>query len=498
MMNKQAANRSSRRAFIIKAALSLLLGGLAGYFFGVRFKGVWEAGRLARLAVFGGLALFFTLLVFFLLELLWSMRDKNTPRNLFAAWLAGIAITAAVWMLKLHGSFRFQVPKNWLGGLGRQAELAAGAFLFCALLPLFFLVLLRLLSFLFRFLSGVLPREKFRVGYNTLFSAFFILACLLPALLSPNPLALNDSFWKRGDLLRAYTTARYRLGDILFEDALILEDWLVYFNEISIKDYQNTARFSKDTLEKIGAKLDNLQAELDARGIRFLFVVTPNKNTIYPEYIPALIPVLGKESRLDQLIRYLDERGGVRVTDLRPALLAEKDERPVYYATDTHWNPYGALVGYRVILEQLSTDFPRLVPYALEDFTFIPQPERSGDIALNLVRVNIPDDFFRLELKEPLPILRRELYKQRDNNKPYLQITTHPDQSLPRLLMYHDSFNIELLPFLANNFSRASFLWLKKDNEIDLTYIDVEKPDIVILELTERSLLKLLHLPDPE
>jgi hypothetical protein len=58
--------------------------------------------------------------------------------------------------------------------------------------------------------------------------------------------------------------------------------------------------------------------------------------------------------------------------------------------------------------------------------------------------------------------------------------------------MYHDSFADDLIPFLSDNFGRSVYITWKKG--VDTSFIEEEKPAVVILEYTERY---FYHLLDP-
>jgi hypothetical protein len=60
------------------------------------------------------------------------------------------------------------------------------------------------------------------------------------------------------------------------------------------------------------------------------------------------------------------------------------------------------------------------------------------------------------------------------------------DPSLPRLVMFHDSFGTALKPFLAEHFSRAVYDF--SPMTFDQSILEREKPDLVIQEITERYL----------
>ena len=59
-----------------------------------------------------------------------------------------------------------------------------------------------------------------------------------------------------------------------------------------------------------------------------------------------------------------------------------------------------------------------------------------------------------------------------------------------KLLMFRDSFAIELIPYLSESFSRSVYVWA---NKVDFSMVDEEKPDLVILEMAERHLGNLCN-----
>jgi hypothetical protein len=69
--------------------------------------------------------------------------------------------------------------------------------------------------------------------------------------------------------------------------------------------------------------------------------------------------------------------------------------------------------------------------------------------------------------------------------------TYDPDPTLPRAVIFHDSFFNEMIPFLSDHFSWAIYHWAFK---VDETLIAGEKPNVVIFEVTDRYLSRLLDL----
>ena len=82
--------------------------------------------------------------------------------------------------------------------------------------------------------------------------------------------------------------------------------------------------FAAKDLDAWTRVLEERRDWLAARGIAYLFVVAPNANTIYPEYMPDRIRKASFRSRLDQLIDHLKANGFFNLVDLRPALRKAK------------------------------------------------------------------------------------------------------------------------------------------------------------------------------
>jgi hypothetical protein len=65
--------------------------------------------------------------------------------------------------------------------------------------------------------------------------------------------------------------------------------------------------------------------------------------------------------------------------------------------------------------------------------------------------------------------------------------------SLPKALVYNDSFMINLMPFLAESFDDSIFI---RDRRIVTSTVKGYKPDVVIFECVERTLYYLAYETD--
>ncbi len=149
-----------------------------------------------------------------------------------------------------------------------------------------------------------------------------------------------------------YWVRREILHDIIFPQVVIgRNNWLYYSSLNTINLYQKVMPFSQEELDNIRQNLESTRDWLSARNILMVVVIAPDKDIIYPEYLPENIPVIGKISQVDQLLDYMREKSEVSILDLRPAVFERKKTYQTYYMSDTHWNRVGCHAGYEEIMQ---------------------------------------------------------------------------------------------------------------------------------------------------
>lgn len=333
--------------------------------------------------------------------------------------------------------------------------------------------------------------------YPIFFIIVFIGLLLVPLrTLNLDPTLIEESFFLRTRLIDWSSSLRLTLGDRVFPKVIVGADgWLVYTAESDIEDYQKVDLFSEAELKHIQKSLDALAARYAERGITLIVVVPPNKNTIYPERVPATVPVLGEISKLEQLTDYLRQNGQTQLLDLRPALMAAKAEREIYYATDTHWNDYGAYIAYAAILTELHKTVPSLSPHPQTDFKVVTRAPEQLDLA-----ENIGTTLYEEARIQFVPQFETHTtYKNVTVGGRKLMFSYNPDPSLPKMVLYHDSFFFRVIPLLGEHFHNGLFVQNYMGGGLwSLSWVDEQKPDVVIIEFSERFLQDLLLLIDPE
>lgn len=285
-------------------------------------------------------------------------------------------------------------------------------------------------------------------------------------------------------------------------DILVGSDgWLEYRADHNLDSYLNRQLFTPEELVRVGSEIENRRAWLAKRGIRFLFVVVPNKSTLCPS-MPTYYKRSGGTTRLDQLLAYLASNTTVETLDLRQTLKqagakAQGGVPGLYWKTDTHWNDLGAFKACSALSQKLKQWFPRM--RAVADVR-IEERDYCGDLARiaglqkwlhekspAVVPCGIEPGWTTSAINPPATDIIRDPERCRR-----VLVTQVADPALPRAVILHDSFMLNMQPLLSYNFQRAVNMWTY---EFPTDTIAYEKPDLVICEQAERQLVD--NIPKP-
>ena len=292
--------------------------------------------------------------------------------------------------------------------------------------------------------------------------------------------------------------------------------WLYWTGGNSFDQYSATSALTEKDLERIKTILEERQSFCRHLGIRYLFIIVPNKHSIYDKYIPDWMQKVSNESNLDRIIKYLEDNDStVEILDLRPALLEAKKTYQVYYKTDTHWNDIGAFIAYKTIMEKLSEWFPQIEPRSLSDYKMLPYINTGGDLGHMLGlkgeykikgvklepkferrarKIYELDSFYHSKENTKRLIITKEKLEKGHTDFGILATETG-NSSLPKAVMFRDSFTSSLMPNMAEHFERVFYYWVEYEKDEYDFYSDIvkhEMPDVVMTELAERVILQIL------
>ncbi len=288
-----------------------------------------------------------------------------------------------------------------------------------------------------------------------------------------------DHFGFRPDLIRWNSILRvYLLRSSPIRSVILGKGpWLFYCSEAladgySMNDYMGMIPLAETELEKLRLRLEENRRRFAERGIPYVVAIAPNKNTMYGEYLPERIETCKScTTRLNQFMEYMGKKSDLRVLDLREALFDAKARgMPIYWETDSHWNTYGAYVGYREIMEEISRSYPGTGPLEVSGRIAVERTPRGGDLAQMLFLTDL--------LAEA--------------NHTRFELASNPGHTRFRKLVFrHDSFGDNLYPFLREHFNQivnvAPFAPFRFEE------IFMDPPEVVVHLFTERYLTQAIH-----
>ncbi len=166
---------------------------------------------------------------------------------------------------------------------------------------------------------------------------------------------LNDHAPFRTQFLDAYATLNMELFDSIDSSEVIVgrDGWLFYTGGATRLDVLGIGMFSDGECEELLGLLQAVRDKYAGEGKEFVFLLLPNKETVYRQYLPEAYAPLTDTSRAKSLVRYLREHSDLTVVYPEEALLQASAQYPTYYRTDTHWNAFGAFVGVQELVAAL-------------------------------------------------------------------------------------------------------------------------------------------------
>ena len=273
--------------------------------------------------------------------------------------------------------------------------------------------------------------------------------------------------------------------------AIVGKDGWYFFTDIddgnNLIDFYKRNLFEPIQIQKFSEIISKTVEWCKAQNIKCLFLIGPNKHSVYEEFYPYERPE--GITRADQIVQIFDELG-VSYIFPRDYLISQKAKYdfPLYYETDTHWNSQGAYLAFTLLRNKICSLFPNIVFPHLEYETSISESNTYGDL---LPLLNLANGKSTQIKHTPKGHTNSEFYSFIPNNDINGLQTKGTDDKLPRALIYSDSFIGALEPFVSPLFSEIEYHW-ERFTESDKDYVLKYKPDIVIFEVVERNAPKII------
>ncbi|MBQ8466000.1 MAG: hypothetical protein IJ545_08345 [Alphaproteobacteria bacterium] len=305
----------------------------------------------------------------------------------------------------------------------------------------------------------------------------------------------NDTFAGRKKLVKRYAKLKYKLG--LDNGYMIYgqNGWAFYDSSkipdgYTLIDYYGEVVYTPQELQQIAEGMVAAKEFYAKRGIDYIVVMVPNKESMYSEFMPPRMQEarVSERSRADRAIEYVQQNTDVMVINWRGVLTQAKKETniPLYFKKDSHWNNLGVYIAYEELARVLQTK-----GYDLD----VPVFERSfikGVVPVHsdLSAGDDQDLEYIISYKQEQKPLNIE---NKDNG--FFQIWENPTAPIQkRILLIRDSMGLGLMQLMKKDFSYGVYAHNKWNTRKGLKQlIDEYKPDLVIDELSERYFGRFLR-----
>ncbi|MDE5764940.1 MAG: hypothetical protein K2I00_08250 [Ruminococcus sp.] len=253
-------------------------------------------------------------------------------------------------------------------------------------------------------------------------------------------------------------------------DVIVGKDGWLFYGETT-GDYLRTNVMNRREINSIIHNLRLVSEYCSGKGVEFIFFSVPNKNTLYPEYMPYNYIPADRKSNYENLTAGL--AGDKFYLDMKEALLGIDFSEPLYHKTDTHWNNFGAYAAHVSIMERIGKS-----SCPVESGGWYIRNDRLGDLASMIYPAEkAKDTQFHNEYEFGYQ------YTSRFRGLDDISITTSNQDRQGNLIMFRDSFGEAILPYMAEMFGTAEF-----SRAVPYNLRNVSEDDTVIIEIVERNL----------
>lgn len=295
-----------------------------------------------------------------------------------------------------------------------------------------------------------------------------------------------DHIGLRAELLAARSDLVWRVfGRTPAPIAELTRERVLFITDLDARSvHRGTRPMSRRDLEGWQRAIESRARFCAEHGAQYRFVVVPNKESVYADFVPPSWRHPIGPTRFEQFLARCATSSTARslLFDLRPSLAAAREadqgDDLVYYRLGTHWSDRGAVAATHAILDDLRRFDARVRTLERERLELVAAEVESDDWRSRLYLGSL--DAPRAPVLRPVEGVS-QVPTPRDS--PVLTFEG-PDRDAPTLLCFHDSCGTALRAPLPAAFSRTQFLWSNFDPKL----VTSTRPDVVLDLFVERIL----------
>ena len=287
----------------------------------------------------------------------------------------------------------------------------------------------------------------------------------------------------------------------LTQGVLVGYDSYMFYKD-TLNDFQGQGILADTIYDRTVATLKERNDWAEANGKKFFFVIAPNKNSVYSDYMPEGYN-LAEYRRYDQFVEILED-AGITAVDLRGPMIAAVKANPIenlYYKYDTHWNNHGGYVAYRATMDLIDEAFPNVVIHDRSEYQINYAETYMKDMAWYLGCYDKVKDYGPVYTLKSGKTARLSFYQEKQgwgqfqfahiekdgysDKLYYYQYTNDYNKSAPNIYIMRDSYSIAMVPFLKDSFYKSTYNWTF---EFSKSAIQKAEADIIMVIVAERNL----------
>ena len=267
----------------------------------------------------------------------------------------------------------------------------------------------------------------------------------------------------------------------------------------SLADYKGENLYSEAELAEFAQNVQTAKEYFASQGAEFVIYIAPDKERMYPEYLPDCYGAPAETFIAGQVADYLRSHTGVKVIwgmdDLAEAKQFFGGNTLLYFPADTHWNHLGAYIGAHTLLRELGIEIPAAGGEAgraaeesaagagspaAEPLHLEPYLNEPGDLAM---LIHLADVF---GIQEDIRVTGYDTHGMTEEMWDFATAFRYRTETGdPRKLMViRDSFGTAWSDVLGSQF-RESVMFHRDYYRPEM--FSEEQPDIVVYECVERQ-----------
>lgn len=255
--------------------------------------------------------------------------------------------------------------------------------------------------------------------------------------------------------------------------------WLYYAGDNSISYYTGSNVLSAEEMKEWADLMQQLKDACDEKGIQLGMMIMPNKEQVYPEYMPSYTVKTAKK-REDVFAEYVHSHTDVDFVYPVEELKAGKKYYEMYFPYDTHWTQAGAFVGLMDLYEEMGIETTNLM-----DLEVLPtQFTQKGLIDTG----SLDPDMYKDDTDYVVFYKPEYTVNWFEGEKSFIMPTnvyrsTSDNPANKKVLMIGDSFRLAMIPYLSQDFST---LCVAHRDALSDVKDDFKDTDVLIVASVER------------